>query len=190
MSLSALFVAAAVPAFSQVVPEATEGGIPLVVGVGYSNFYTDWSGRLSGPALWIDWNLYGGPSFLRGLGIEAEARDLNYDRTGGVPNLRQDSLEGGPLYTWRRYHNVHPYAKFLMGYGSIDFTLRNAPYYHHDSRTMYTPAGGVEVRAWRNVWVRGDYEYQFWNSLFNNHDLNPQGFTVGVSYDLRHIRGR
>jgi opacity protein-like surface antigen len=187
MSLLALLAAAAVPALSQVVAEANEGGIPLSIGVGYSNFASDWSGRLAGPTLWIDWNPYGGPSFLRGFGIEAEGRDLNYERTGGVGNLRQDTAEGGLLYTWRRHRNFHPYGKFLVGYGSIDFTLHNDPYYHHDSRTLLAPGGGVEFRAWRNVWVRGDYEYQFWRDFFNHHALNPQGPTIGISYDIKHI---
>ena len=43
MILVVLVVGAAIPAFSQVTPTATRGGLPLSVGIGigYSNYYTD-----------------------------------------------------------------------------------------------------------------------------------------------------
>jgi opacity protein-like surface antigen len=186
--LAALVVSASIPALSQTVREATAGGLPLSVGVGYSNYYTDWSGRLQGPMLWADWNFYHAPSFLRGFGIEVEGRDLNYGRTSSQLNLRQDTALGGAIYTWRHYRNFHPYGKYLAGIGSIDFRSSN-PTYNHDSRAVYAPGGGVEYRAWRNVWVRGDYEYQFWTDFFNHHALNPNGITIGASYDFRHIGG-
>jgi hypothetical protein len=56
MLLAALLVSALIPAYSQVASSATAGSLPLTVGVGYSNYATDWSGRLSGPTLWADWN--------------------------------------------------------------------------------------------------------------------------------------
>lgn len=189
LSLATLFFVAAFPAFSQVAPAASGGGLPLVVGAGFSDFYTDWNRRITGPTLWVNWNFYSGPRLLHGFGIEAEGRDLNYGRTGSDAKLRQDTIAGGPIYTWRHYHNFHPYGKFLMGYGSIDFNI-NAPHYSHDSRTVFAPGGGVEYRVSRNVWVRGDYEYQFWTDFFNHHALNPNGLTVGVSYDFRHAHFR
>lgn len=146
-------------------------GIPLTVGVGYSNYATDSSGRLSGPSLWIDRNFYQGPSYLRGLGFEAETRDLNCDRTGGSPNLRMDTASGGVIYTWHHLHNFNPYMKFLIGYGSIDFTVANTPNYKHDTRTLYAPRGGLDYRVFRNVSVRGNYDYQFWPDFFNHHAL-------------------
>ena len=175
---------------AQVVPAAEQHGLPLVVGVGFSDFNSDWNygvrgGRLAGGTVWADWNFYGAPSFLHGLGIEAEARDLNYARTGNVPNMRQDTAQIGAIYTWRHYQRVHPYAKYLAGLGSIDFQHTD-PHYSHDTRTVYTPGGGVEYRAWRNVWVRGDYEYQFWTDFFRHHTMNPNGVTLGVSYDFGH----
>jgi len=188
--LAAFFVTAAVPVFSQVVPSATQGRLPLVVGGGVSDYYTDWSGRLLGPSVWVDWNLYRGPSVLRGFGLEAEGRDLNYDRTGYTPNLRQDTALGGVRYTFHRFRDLHPYAKFLAGIGSIDFTLAGDPHYKHDTRTVIAPGGGLEYRVWRNAWVRADYEYQFWSELFNTGALNPQGLTLGVSYDLGNIHRR
>jgi len=185
--LAALVVSAAIPACAQVTPEATAGGMPLTVGAGFSNYYTDWNGYLSGPTLWADWNLYQLPSHLRGLGIEVEGRDLNYVRTGGVPNLRMDTIGGGPIYNIRPlfHRKVQPYAKYLAEFGSIDFTVQGFPNYHHDTRTAQAPGGGVTVRAFQNVLVRADYEYQFWPDLGHGNDLNPRGFTVGVAYDFR-----
>jgi opacity protein-like surface antigen len=184
--LAMLFLAATLPASAQVTPSSQQSSVPLVVGVGFSNFNTDWSGRLSGATLWADWNFNQGPSFLQGFGIEVEGRDLNYGRSSGAPkNLRQDSLEAGVIYTLRRYHNFHPYGRFLGGLGSIDW--KGVPGYQHDTRTVWAPGGGVEYRAWQHVWVRGDYEYQFWTDFFNHHALNPNGVTIGVAYDFGHI---
>jgi len=190
MVVAVLVVSTSIPAFSQVAPEA-EYGPPVSVGIAYSNFYTDWTGRLQGPTVWADWNFYEHPSYLNGFGIEVEGRDLNYGtRSPEVPNLRQDTAGGGPIYTWRHYRRVHPYAKFLVGFGSIDFTFNAIPNYTHDTRTVYEPGGGAEYRIWQNVWVRGNYDYQFWTDFFNHHALNPNGVTIGVSYDFRGIHQR
>ncbi|MGA3262740.1 MAG: outer membrane beta-barrel protein [Terracidiphilus sp.] len=189
LSLAALFITAAFPLFSQVVPAATQSSLPLSVGGGFSDFtshyYKTFSGRLEGPTLWIDWNFYDAPKYLRGLGVEVEARDLNYGRTGTDAKLREDTAEGGAIYTWRHYRRTHFYGKFLIGYGSIDFNV-NDPHYSHDSRNFYSPGAGVEIHAWRNIWVRGDYEYQFWTH-FGLGTLEPHGFTVGALYNFRHI---
>jgi opacity protein-like surface antigen len=188
--LATLFLAATLPASAQVTPSFQQRRVPLVVGVGFSNFNTDWNGRLSGATFWADWNFNKRPSFLQGFGIEVEGRDLNYGRSSGAPkNLRQDTLEGGVIYTWRHYRNFHPYGKFIAGLGSIDFQ-HIRPTYSHDTRAVWAPGGGVEYRAWQNVWVRGDYEYQFWPDFFSYHALNPNGVTIGVSYDFGHIHAR
>jgi opacity protein-like surface antigen len=188
LSLAAIFVIAAIPAFSQVAPSAHEGGLPLVVGVGFSNFATDFGPgrRMDGVSVWADWQPSRLPGALRGLGIEAEGRDINFGRPSALSKMRQDTAEGGPIYTWRHYRNFHPYAKYLIGFGSIDFP----PYgtYSHDTRTVLIPGGGAEYRAYRNIWVRGDYEYQYWRHIFGPHDLNPNGVTIGVSYDFGSFR--
>lgn len=183
-----LFLTVSVPVFSQVVSGGSGGGLPLVIGVGFSDYNTDWSGRLDGVTLWVDWSINRGPSFLHGLGIEAEGRDLNFGRKN-IPTLRQDTGEGGAIYTWRHYRNFHPYGKGLLGFGSFDFGHLN-PTYSHATRTVYALGGGVDYRAWRNVWVRGDYEYQFWPDFWNHHTMNPGGFTIGASYDFRRIHAR
>lgn len=173
---------AVIPTFAQVAPQANRPGIPLTVGVGYSNYATDWYGRLEGPSLWLDWSFDRGPAPLNGLGIEVEARDLNYGKTT-TQQLRMDTISGGPIYTLRHYRRVAPYAKFLLGYGSMDFDV-NTPGYTHDTRTVIGPGGGADYRAFGNLWVRGNYDYQFWPDFFHHHALNPNGFTFGAFYDL------
>jgi len=185
MLLGTLVVGASIPVCAQVVPEATSAGLPVTVGVGFSNYNTDWSGYLSGPMFWADWNFYQLPSYLRGLGVEVEGRDLNYVRTGGVQNMREDTAGGGPVYTVRHYRRIQPYGKFLLDFGSIDFTILSSPDYHHDTRTVLAPGGGLTYRVFQNVWVRGDYEYQFWPQLGHGNTLNPRGWTFGVAYDFK-----
>ena len=101
--------------------------------------------------------------------------------------MRQDTAGGGPIFTWRHYRNFHPYAKFLIEDGSVDFYP--LPGYSHDTRTLFALGGGFEYRIFRSIWARVDYEYQDWGTLLGN-TLNPQGATVGVAYDFSHPRPR
>jgi len=191
---TALLVCASIPAFSQVEPSAGHpgNGFPLSVGIAYSKFGTDYdnrSGWLSGATVWSDWNFYKLPPLFDGFGIEVEARDLNFGRTGNVDsNLRMDTISGGVIYTTHFYHRFHPYGKFLIGHGSIDFTSSN-PNYSHDTRTLYTPGVGADTRFYKNLWLRVNYEYQFWPTFFYpNQTMNPRGIDIGVAYDFVHFR--
>lgn len=182
--LVVLVFIAGVSVHGQVRPAATETRLPLTFGLGYSTYQTDWNGNLSGPMFWADWSFRQVPSHLKGIGVEIEGRDLNYQRTGGVPNLRMDAAGGGPLYTWRHFARIQPYGKFLVEFGSIDFTILGHPNYTHDTRIVKAPGGGLNYRVVPRVWVRGDYEYQYWPQLGHGNDLTPHGFTFGVAYDL------
>lgn len=188
LTLAGLFSVAIISGFSQAAPSATQGGIPLVVGAGFSNYDVDFSNfRLSGPSLWIDWAYYGPLQRLHGFGIEAEGRDLSLGKPAGYPgNLRQATALGGVIYKWRDFHHVHPYGKFLLGFGKMEFAgTASDPYYTNDSRTVYSPGLGLEYRVYRNVLLRADYEYQIWPQFFGPGSRNPQGFTIGASYDFR-----
>ena len=183
------------PAFSQTVPAATEGrSLPISVGAGVSNIDVDWGkSRMYGGTLWIGYYPRFMPRLLDGLSVDVEARDVDYGRPAKtVPtNYRQDTATGGPMYTWRGLRDIQIYGKGLIGFGSIDFTLPGAPDYHHETRTVFAPGGGLLLRAYRHVWVRADYEYQFWPDLLP-HDgartTDPQGFTLGAVYDFRDHR--
>jgi hypothetical protein len=183
--LATLLVAPVLPVYSQVTPAATQGGAPIVIGGGFSDFLIDYgSSRIGGPSAWIDWYPNRLPAVLNGLGVEIEGRDLNYDRSAGLGSvLRQDTGEGGPIYTWNHFHSFRPYVKYLVGVGSFDFASTGP--YRHDTFGVLSPAAGLEYHAWRHIWIRGDYEYQYWHQVLGPHDLNPNGVTVGASYDFR-----
>lgn len=186
--VASILVGSASGASAQVTFHAKEGKGPLTVGVGLSDFSLDWGNgnpRQEGTTLWVDWRLPQMPSVLRGLGIEMEGRDLNLNNAPGL-GIRHDTLLGGPIYEWQHPKRIWPYAKYVMGIGSIDFKNTSDPSYQHDTRAVFAPAAGVDVLAWNRFSVRGEYEYQFWHQIFGPHDLNPQGFTIGVVYDFRH----
>jgi opacity protein-like surface antigen len=180
-ALAGFFLTATLPTFSQTAPAASQGGFPITVGYGYSNFFTDWSGHESGTTLWVDWNRV--PA-IHGLAIELQARDLDFDKTGDNPNLREVTVGGGPVYYVRRWGRIVPYAKLDIAYGRIDFSNRPGDPYTHDSRTVTGPGGGVEYRIIGNFWVRAEYEYQFWPHFLHDHTFNPKGLTFGLAYDL------
>ena len=180
-----LLVASVVPINSQVVPTARQGSVPIVIGTGFSDFSIDWGPgrRMEGISAWVDWYPNRLPRVLHGLGIEAAGHDINYGQPTGLSAMRQDTGEGGPIYAWDHFRNFRPYAKYLMGIGSIDFLPSGS--YTHDTFGVFSPAAGVEFHTWGHVWIRGDYEYQFWRQAWGHHDLNPNGFTIGASYDFR-----
>jgi len=180
-----LILTAVLPIHSQASPAAIQGGVPIVVGAGFSDFSIDWGPgkRMEGISAWADWFPNRLPAVLNGLGVEAEGRDIDFGRPAGVTKVRQDTGLGGLIYTWNRYLNVRPYVKYLAGVGSIDFPPAGT--YSHDTFSVFSPGGGVEYRAWRHIWIRGDYDYQFWHHTFGNNDLTPTGFTIGASYDFR-----
>jgi Outer membrane protein beta-barrel domain len=183
--LAALLVAMVLPVYSQVAPAARQGGVPIVIGAGFSDFSIDWGPgqRMEGISAWADWYPNRLPAALNGLGFEVEGRDIDFGRPAGIVRMRQDTAVLGAIYTWNRFRNFRPYVKYSGGIGSIDFPPSGT--YSHDTFTVLQPGGGVEYRAWQHIWIRGDYDYQFWRHPFGNHDLTPTGFTIGVSYDFR-----
>lgn len=180
--LAALFLAVAVPAHSQVAPAATRGSARLSAGGGIAYFDLDYgmSRKMIGLTGWGDYRLPHMPRYLHGLGIQGEIRDVNYARPSSLHRMRQDTYLGGPTYTWDHYRNFHPYAKFLLGIGSIDFPPIGT--YNHDTRAVFAPGMGVDYDITSCLSARVDYEYQFWHAIFGPNDLNPQGVTFGVLY--------
>jgi hypothetical protein len=191
LPLAILFGITTIHANSQIAPSAQKGNFPLVLGGGISDFSLDYGlgRRMEGITAWADWRFTSLPGRLRGLGIEAEGRDLNLNRPTTLPKMRQDTGQGGLTYTLRTFHNLSPYAKMLGGIGSIDFPDSHNPLYTHDTFSIFSPGGGAEYRIWSRVWVRGDYEYQFWHQTFGPHDLNPNGVTIGATYHFGYAPG-
>lgn len=91
------------------------------------------------------WGPYG-RSILDGMDLELEGRDLNYGRTGGIPKLRQDTIEGAATYHWRQFVRLQPYVKCLIGVGSMDFPNSHAPIYTDDDKKILVAGGGVEYQ--------------------------------------------
>jgi hypothetical protein len=192
--LTVSLLLAVVPALSQTVAPYQGKSIPLVIGFGPSGFEPDWGmGRMYGGAIWADWYPQNLPHSLEGLGIEAEVRDISLDKhlqpgnsdpqRSGQANTKEDTAGGGVIYSWRHFRNFHPYGKFIVSEGSVDFI--GSPTYNHDTRRVLAPGGGFEYRFFRQLWARVDYEYQDWGLLLHE-TLTPSGFTAGVSYDFSH----
>ena len=185
------------PAFSQVVPAYSGPNLPLSVGFGPSSYDVDWGhGRMYGGTIWADWYPPQLPRILHGLGVEAEVRDISLHQNcippGFCPqkNMRQDTAGGGVVYSWRHFRNFHPYGKFLIEDGSVDhYLVTPTPSVprdqSHANLMLFAPGLGFEYRIFGPIWARADYEYQDWGTLLGK-TLNPQGFTVGVSYAFSH----
>jgi hypothetical protein len=193
--LTACLLLAAMPAFCQVNAPYEGSGFPITVGAGASSWDPDWGqGRMLGITAWADWYPSQLPPILHGLGVEAEGRDVRFDRhlqpnngdpqRSGQGNTTEDTIGGGPIYMRPVMKNLSLYAKLVFSIGSVDF-ISNSPTYSHDTRTVMAPGGGIEYRIFRQLGVRADYEYQDWGKLLGT-TLNPQGFTVGVNYSFSH----
>ncbi|MGA2569208.1 MAG: outer membrane beta-barrel protein [Terracidiphilus sp.] len=182
--------AATLPAFSQAVAPYQAKAIPWSIGVGPSSYDVDWGhGRMLGGTIWADWYPTKLQHIVRGLGVEIEARDISLNRNLPMQkNMRQDTAGGGPIYNWHITNRFRPYFKGLIEDGSVDFYPQ--PGYSHDTRLVFAPGGGFEYRFLGPLKVRADYEYQFWTGPLLGNTLNPQGFTVGIAYDLSHPQGR
>jgi len=186
----ALLLATLSPAMAQVSPAARQGGgsIPIVLGAGYSNFSMDWGPghRSSGITAWVD--LYPFPGIVRNLGIEAEGRTSQWGNP--IPNLRQDTGQFGAIYSYSGFSRIHPYAKGLVGIGSMDFPpFKPTPNYKHDTFMVNSVAGGADFQAFQNLWIRADYEYQWWHNVFGG-TFTPNGITVGAHWDFRSANSR
>src|SRR6266702_6115093 len=141
------------PAFllGQVVPAARGGNAGLWAGAEYSNFHADFGGntRLQGVGAMADFY------FTPRIGIEGEARFLSF---GDFHGETEKNYLIGPKFYLRPYSKIKPYAKLLVGLGSIQypFSIGSGTYF------AYAPGGGIDYRI-RTRWrVRGEYEYQIW----------------------------
>lgn len=164
----------AVRAVAQAVPTATGPGGRLSLGIAASAFQSDYGKRtIGGGAVYVDANL------TMHLGIEAEARRLQYNEEAGI---RQTTYLAGPRLTLRP-HAFSPYAKLLVGIGQFHF-----PYGYADGRYfVVAPGAGIDYR------LRGggiklrliDFEYQDWPQ-FTYGQLHPYGLSAGLSIRLWH----
>jgi hypothetical protein len=188
-----LFLTASFCLFAQVPPSATEGKVPqLSIGAGLSDYNPDLGrDRMYGGTLWIDYYLNRVPSILHGIGLEFEARDISLNRLRSEPILREDTAGVGAIYSLRNFGKIRLYAKVVSGLGNTDY-LGAAGKRFNQSRTVTSMGGGFDSRVFRRIWVRADYEYQYFPDFFvgNNSSmpsgapLDPQGITLGAMFQL------
>jgi opacity protein-like surface antigen len=188
-SLALLFVFSLCQSRAQVAPAGLVRTIPVNVGVGFSNYNADLAGdRLNGGTFWLDYDPGWMPTKLYGLAIAAQGRDLDLGHSANQPFLREDVGSGGVMYRWNRHFLIRPYGEALMGFGNADYRTTTGLHFHQ-TRTVTTVGGGAEFDAFHRLWVRADYEYEWWPDFFingkpNAPQMEPQGITVGFTYHL------
>jgi hypothetical protein len=145
----------------------------LKIGVGFTNANTDYlPNRVNGGTAYFDFDV------SSHLGIEGEFRFVK----DGETNIYEKSYEIGGRY-FRTYGKFVPYGKVMYGRGVFNFanagvTTANLAY------NMVAAGGGVDYKALRHVYVRGDFEYQRWFG-FPPSGLTPTLLTVGVAYHFK-----
>jgi hypothetical protein len=187
--LAVFVVTCSLPLIAQTVPDANAGGFPQWrAGAGISITNPDFGGHgdLYGGTLWVEYVLNKIPESLRGTSVELEARDLRFGVQRSESVNQYDSAAVGPTYTFRRKSMLRPYVKFNFGMGNADY--RDGLLRLHHSGALIGFGGGATVKAYRQLWVRFDYEYQvlptYFKSATGSAALDPQGITVGAMYHL------
>ena len=144
----------------------------ISLGATVSGYNSDYGKqRLIGPAVYLDANLY------RRIGVEGEFRNLRYH---AQEDLRQSTYLVGPRISTHT-RAFRPYAKFLVGRGTMTFPFR----YARGSYFVAAPGAGLDVRLGQSrVLVRVvDVEYQFWPD-FTFGPMHPWGISTGLSVRL------
>jgi hypothetical protein len=144
--LAALITLSTLPVFSQVAPAVKISGLPLGVGGGISDYRSRLrSGRrMIGASAWADYNLF------HGLGIEAEGTSIFADKPDVLTRMKQETIKGGAIYKYHPIFRFRPYAKGLVGLGSIDFPspIRSTP------TTLIRctlPVAERSIRVWKTL---------------------------------------
>jgi opacity protein-like surface antigen len=161
-------------AVAQVAPAMQAPRFNLQVGGEFSIFKPDFGAQsLLGIGAYADLDL------PRWIGVEAEARTLSFNKYQN--KLRMDSGSGGARFFFPYHQRLVPYAKGLIGFGSIDFPFHGP--YDHDTMLLYTIGGGADYKLSHRISIRGEYEYQFWPDFLGK-GLSPHGVNIGASYRI------
>jgi opacity protein-like surface antigen len=164
-------------AHAQVKPAARIGGLPIGVGFGISSYNLDYgpNRRMEGPVIRASVGVF------HGFGIDVSARSIFMFTPPTLSRMQQSTFLAGGFYEGPLKFHMRPFARYAGGIGVIEFPSNN-PYYTRDAFTVYAPSGGVEIPVVEKVYIRAEYEYQFWKKYQGPNDLTPQGYTIGVTY--------
>lgn len=182
---SILLAAFALSGSAQVVPSAFDRGLSINAGGVGSIFQPDYTGygtRATSPTPLYGLGAFVDVRFSRWVQLEAEGRWLRFNQ---VQDIYEDNYLIGPrvpiteLHFWR----ATPYAKALIGFGSMNFE-NNAG---HGRYTDFAYGGGLDVKLTNRISIRAvDFENQVWPKWveppYTSISLWPYGFSAGVSY--------
>jgi opacity protein-like surface antigen len=154
----------------------------------YRPYLGDWSGREIGVSAWANYSIY------HGFGVEVEGNSIFANKPKpifpngetGYGSVSEETIEGGIIYKYHEFHKLHPFAKGLGGLGKVNFPSNN-PFYTSESAGVWSLGGGAEYRIWRTVFLRGQYEYQWWKGFRGGEGFNPSPITFGATYYLRGV---
>jgi opacity protein-like surface antigen len=176
---SMLLLASSLPGSAQVVASATGRRLSVTAGVLGSAFQPDYAGnfvpatspnRLYGVGTYVD------VKFSRWIQVEGEGRWLRFNEFAGI---NEDNYLIGPRIPIHRFGRFTPYAKALVGYGTMTFENNIASGHFTDLAF----GGGTDYKLTKRFSVRGDFEYQEWPRWVNS-SLYPYGASVGVGYKI------
>lgn len=166
-----LLVLALRPAAAQVTPSADAGGFKVWAGGEASAFKFDYGERkLGGITALADVDT------RRGLGIEGEARWLEFHQNA---NVHVETYSVGARYH-RNLGRFQPYVKGLIGFGDFNFPY-NLGYGRY---TVVTMGGGLDYMWKKRISIRAaDLEYHMWPQFtpdgVNTMDMNDIGVNAG-----------
>jgi hypothetical protein len=172
-----LLTIAASATHAQVVPTAVARQFSVSAGAEGSLFQPDYGPNdLLGVGVFVD------VKFTRWVQAEAEGRWLRFHQ---AENIYEDNYLIGPRVPLHHFWRATPYAKVLVGEGTMNFQYS----YATGKFTDIAYGGGVDLRVTRRLSWRGDFEFQQWPKWVQNSALYPYGGSVGVSYRIFGGRG-
>jgi hypothetical protein len=190
----ALSVFTSATLLAQIHPSAEGGaGSSARIGVELSTFNPDygcansspfscWTHQLVGIAPFMDTR----PMFFSRVGVEGQARFLSWRGPG---SLSESSYMAGPHAGLFRYRQISLSGKMLAGKArlSVSNGAGGGSYF------AYAPGGVVEYQVKPRLFLRADFEQQFWpnfkgirtRTMDGTGGLTPSGLSLGVSYAIR-----
>ena len=111
---------------------------------------------------------------------------LDFHQANGANETFERTYEIGVRYV-RHYGRFDPYAKIMCGRGVFNFPPAavepNGPSAGNLAYNLEAIGGGVDYKLRRSIKIRGDYEYQVWNSGVGlPNGLTPWLASVGAAY--------